>query len=96
MSSTIAHELMHVWLFHRDFPLDDAPWVEGSCSYAAYLCVRDDESKDAAFQRHLFEADPDSIYGGGFRRVKRYVDVHGVEAWLDALAAPAGDSARGR
>jgi hypothetical protein len=29
--------------------------------------------------------DPDSTYGGGFRRVKRYVDANGMDAWIEAL-----------
>jgi hypothetical protein len=29
--------------------------------------------------------DPDLVYGGGFRRVKRYVEKHGIPAWLRLL-----------
>jgi hypothetical protein len=27
----------------------------------------------------------DPVYGDGFRRVKRYVEKHGLVAWLDLL-----------
>jgi hypothetical protein len=85
MAFTVAHELMHIWMAKHRVPLDDAPWVEGSCHYAAYLVMQDENTRESAFQMHKTEVAADSIYGGGFRRVKRYVDENGVDAWLDAL-----------
>lgn len=85
MAFTLAHELMHVWMAKHRVTLDDEPWIEGSCHYAAYLVMQDTNTRESAFQMHLMESATDSIYGGGFRRVQRYVDENGVDAWLDAL-----------
>lgn len=85
MAFTVAHELMHVWMAKHRVPQNDVPWIEGSCQYAAYLVMQSENTRESAFQMHQTEADTDSIYGGGFRRVKRYVDENGVDAWLDAL-----------
>lgn len=85
MAFTVAHELMHVWMAKHRVSQDDVPWIEGSCHYAAYLVMQDENTRESGFQMDRTEAATDSIYGGGFRRVKRYVDKNGVEAWLDAL-----------
>jgi hypothetical protein len=85
MAFTLAHELMHVWLFRHHVAIDDEAWIEGSCNYAAYLAMEDVGSKEAAYMNERAATDPDSTYGGGFRRVKRYVDANGMDAWIEAL-----------
>jgi hypothetical protein len=96
MASTIAHELMHVWLFRHGATRDDPPWTEGSCNYASYLILQDTSTRESAFLLNQLEVDTDSTYGEGFRRVKKYVDENGVDAWLEALASRRNGAAVGR
>jgi len=91
MAYTVAHELMHVWMFRNDVPQHDLPWVEGSCQYASYLVMKDVGTKESAFIMQQIESATDSTYGGGFRRVKGFVDENGVDAWLSALTSRTGE-----
>ena len=94
----LAHELMHVWLARRGVGRDDQDQalVEGSCSYASFLVMSDLDTRESEFVAHRIQSEPDSVYGGGFRRVKGYVDANGVEAWLKALASGATITAPGK
>jgi len=84
-ASSLAHELMHVWLFNNA-PLDIDPALrEGSCNYAGYVAVKDYREKDAEFIVHNLLTDPDQIYGDGFRRVKKFVEANGIDYWLQYL-----------
>ncbi len=87
MAFTIAHELMHVWLFQHDVSIRDDAWVEGSCNYAAYLLMQDTPTREAAFLGERLQNDPDETYGNGFRRVRAFVDENRVEGWIAALLA---------
>jgi LIM domain-containing protein/protein DA1 len=88
MAATLAHEIMHVFLFKAGVRPVSTPWLEGSCEYASYLVMGDMETKESQFIRHNIEANTDSIYGGGFRQVKQFVEKNGVDGWLDALRPP--------
>ena len=87
----LAHELMHVWLARRGIGRDnqDQALVEGSCNYASFLVMSDLATRASEFIVYQIQTEPDSVYGGGFRRVKSFVDANGVEAWLKALASGA-------
>ncbi len=83
--SALAHELMHVWMF-TNAPTDIDPVLrEGSCNYAAFLIIRNYPDKEARFVVDNMTSDPNPVYGEGFRRVKKYVDRHGVSKWLEYL-----------
>lgn len=88
--STISHELGHVWQFNHGRFENDKAWAEGSCNFASYLVLGRYSDKEADFFRHSIAADENRIYGEGFRRVKRYVDDKGVDAWLKQLRKKPG------
>jgi len=92
----LAHELMHVWLARRSIDRGDVALIEGSCGYASFLVMLDMATRESEFVVHQIQMEPDSVYGGGFRRVKGYVDANGVEAWLKALASGAAIAAPGQ
>jgi hypothetical protein len=81
----IAHELMHVWLFQNGPDDHEERLCEGSCQYASYLALLDDNSEESQdfIDRKL--ANPDPVYGEGFRRVKQFVDEVGLVNWLEYL-----------
>jgi hypothetical protein len=84
--ATLAHELMHVWHSLRHLRRQDPAFVEGSCNYASYLVLSRDPTPQAGYIiQKLMESD-DLVYGGGFRRVKRFAEEKGVDAWLRRLA----------
>lgn len=83
--ATLAHELMHVWLYENAPDDMDPALCEGSCNYAAYLVLLKYPGKESEYIRTTFRDDPDSIYGDGFRGVADYVDEHGAAKWLSYL-----------
>ncbi len=85
MVSTLAHELTHVWLFVQGRLRHDKALAEGSCNYASYLVLQNMGGDEAAYIIHNMERDKDRIYGGGYRRVKRYVEKHGMAEWIALL-----------
>ncbi len=85
MAATAAHELMHVWQFRNAKLHQDPALSEGSCNFASYLVLRRIGGQDADYLIDGMLTDPDLVYGGGFRRVKRYVEKHGIPAWLRLL-----------
>jgi hypothetical protein len=92
--STAAHELMHIWQYLHGVLDNDLVYNEGSCNYASYLVLQKYPGKEAEYLLRSLEQDEDSIYGGGFRRVKKLVADRGIGYWLDYLknnrAFPAG------
>lgn len=89
MTSTLSHELMHVWLIRNGVDVDDRELVEGSCQFASYLVMSGVPTQLGAFVIYQIQTEANSVYGGGFRRVKGYVDANGVDAWLNALTSGA-------
>jgi hypothetical protein len=85
MTGTIAHELMHVWQIRRCRKRTYLTLSEGSCNYAAYLVLKDMPGEQSKFMIHKLMEDKDRIYGGGFRRVRRYAEENGTDAWLALL-----------
>ena len=83
--ATMAHELMHVWLYGQAPMEMDPALTEGSCNYASYLLLQNDRDKQVAYILDSMEQDPDIFYGDGYRRVKKMVRRIGVEAWLEFL-----------
>jgi len=66
----VAHELAHVWSALRRWRLH--PWAEeGFGELLAYRFYCDDGSPPARFLARRIEVNPDPIYGGGFRRMRR-------------------------
>jgi hypothetical protein len=86
--SYAAHELMHVWLFLNASNNAEAmvPQLkEGSCNAASCLLLGQLDDELTPFKVYQLELEPDTNYGGGFRRVEKLIDSQGVEYWLDYL-----------
>lgn len=82
---TLAHELMHVWLFKNALEEIEPALREGSCQYAGILVVGNLEDDEAQLVIKRAMEDDDPVYGDGLRGVDEYVDEAGVDAWLEYL-----------
>jgi hypothetical protein len=67
--STIAHELMHIWIGENIEHKLSLKFLEGSCNYISYTYLKSDYSSDAKDIIKQLENNPDAIYGDGFRKV---------------------------
>jgi hypothetical protein len=75
LSATIAHELMHAWIYENAGRYFSAPVLEGSCNFAAYLYLKKSSDPAAAVIIRQFQNSPDEIYGNGFRMIfSRFAD----------------------
>ncbi len=84
----IAHELMHVWLndkISERIVEDNKEFVEGSCEYASYLVVENENSKYGKLQAELLHLNREQTYKYGFEEVKNFVDENGIDSWLEKL-----------
>ena len=83
--STIAHELMHVWINENvDHKL--APQLEeGSCNYVSYTYLKSDYTDDAKDIIKQLKNNPDKIYGDGFRKVYDRFRGRDFDLFLDYL-----------
>ena len=68
--STIAHELMHVWLNDNTKNNHTNRVREGSCNYISYLYLKSLNQHEASDFMTMLEKDPDPIYGKGFLEIK--------------------------
>lgn len=66
-AAVAAHELGHVYLFQRKFSELPSSVEEGLCELMAYLWLRRQQDREAAFQIELKKNSDDAIYGDGFR-----------------------------
>jgi hypothetical protein len=83
--ATIAHELMHAWLYRSDAVDRNPAWREGSCNYAGFLALQSDSSIEARYVLKRLVEDDNETYGIGYERVSDFVRDHGVESWLRYL-----------
>ncbi|MCF6268769.1 MAG: protein DA1 [Melioribacteraceae bacterium] len=67
--STIAHELMHIWISENLEHKLSSQLEEGSCNYISYTYLKSDYSSDAKDIIKQLYNNPDKIYGGGYRKV---------------------------
>ena len=82
---TAAHELMHVWLKLNAPLAGNKAIIEGSCNYAAYLILKETNTKISNYLINGMMELKDKFYGKGFRKVMQYVHSRGVKGWLSAL-----------
>ncbi len=71
VESTIAHELMHVWISENVTHKLSSQLEEGSCNFISYTYLKSDYSTDAQNIIKQLKDDPDKTYGDGFRKVYR-------------------------
>jgi len=85
LRSVLAHELMHVWLFANAPRPQDQQMCEGSCQYAAYLVLQNDDTDNGRYFLEYMMSQDDEIYGEGFQKVLGYINSVGLNPWLDYL-----------
>lgn len=73
---TIAHELMHAWMFLDHQPEHVAPLEEGTCNLASYYVLQEQQDQLAGFLREAMYKSNNPVYGVGLRRAIRYVQGH--------------------
>ncbi|MBI5726433.1 MAG: protein DA1 [Ignavibacteriales bacterium] len=82
IEATIAHELMHVWMYQNTDPSFTHPLLEGLCNYTAYLYLSTVNSFEASILIKGFTEDPDPVYGDGFRVVRSKFEGKPVNSFL--------------
>ena len=85
IESTMAHELMHIWIVQNTNIDHQAILEEGSCNYLSYLYLSEYNNPDSAYLiRHLMESS-DPVYGEGFRRVRERFGQRPLNMLFDYL-----------
>ena len=83
--STVAHELMHVWLHLNASDKMDHRLIEGSCNYASELILKHFANPEKDIILHGMRTEEDAVYGTGYRVVRAWAGKHGRTAWLEYL-----------
>ncbi|MEB3196636.1 MAG: protein DA1 [Candidatus Sericytochromatia bacterium] len=73
---TMAHELMHAWMFLDSQPEHEPVLEEGVCNLAAYYVLQENPSDLANFTREAMWRSKDPVYGQGLRRAIAFVKRH--------------------
>lgn len=76
--AVVAHEYMHAWMTQRRFGRVSLPIAEGLSQLAADGWLERQSDPRARTLRAAIAADPDPVYGDGFRRVRAAVKRHGL------------------
>lgn len=91
---TVAHELMHAWMFLDDQPQHAPALEEGVCNLASYYWLQESSTPLAGFMREAMYKSASPAYGEGLRRAVRYVQRFGFNGLVTMLRAevdfPAG------
>ncbi len=85
LEGVLAHEMMHVWVAHNAKEKPNPVISEGLSNYASFLIYKARNDSMAKMLISNLQADPDSIYGEGFRRVSKFVDQHELNTLLGRL-----------
>lgn len=92
----VAHELGHAWLAQRGIRPADSVTEEGMCELIAYAWLKRNGTPFAQQLRTQMPANPDPVYGNGFRAVHEASRIHGIRTVISTLATsgrlPSGPS----
>jgi hypothetical protein len=88
--ATVAHEIGHVWLVQKGAAVTEPVLVEGLCELFAAAWLKKQAGHLATAIREAMAANPDPVYGVGYRTVRNAVVVHGIGPVLAALCADGG------
>lgn len=83
-TQVLAHEILHTWVKQNNVKLDEIT-EEGLCNYASYLILIEVENDYAKQLITDMMLNPDPVYGGGFRCVKKEVEENGLKSYLSQL-----------
>lgn len=83
---TVAHEIGHAWLVQQGGPAAAPELAEGLCELFAHAWLKRQPGALAAELRRQLQANPDRVYGGGFRMVHAAVLRVGIGTVLEGLA----------
>lgn len=84
MIKTLAHELTHLWQWHRKID-PPASYCEGFCNLVASLCISEINKGEALVRLYSMMEDPDPDYGQAFRELKVVYDVLGWDNVISAM-----------
>ena len=84
---TMAHELMHAWMFLDKQPEHQPQLEEGVCNLAAYYVLQESATDLAGFMREAMWKSKDPVYGQGLRRAIAYVQRHEFVGLVKMLRA---------
>ena len=85
MESVIAHELMHAWIYDNTKNTLSDKVCEGSCNYASYLYLKTLYQNPDIDALKMLEADPDPVYGVGFREIRDRFENKALPEFLGFL-----------
>ena len=85
LESTIAHELMHVWISENIKYKLNVQLEEGSCNYVSYTFLKAENSTNAKNTIKQLKENPDRIYGDGYRKVYERFVGRDFKLFLDYL-----------
>ncbi len=84
---TMAHELMHAWMFLDKQPEHLPQLEEGVCNLAAYYVLQESASDLADFMREAMWKSKDPVYGHGLRRAITFVQRNEFSGLVKMLRA---------
>ena len=85
LESTIAHELMHSWIYENTRKNLSDKINEGSCNYVSYLYLRSLNQNSALDHIKILENDPDTNYGKGFLEIRQKFEKKSIGDFLNFL-----------
>lgn len=85
IESTIAHELMHSWIFENTKNNLSDKINEGSCNYVSYLYLRSLNQDSAEDLIKKLETDSDINYGKGFLEIRQQFENKSINDFLTFL-----------
>jgi hypothetical protein len=82
---TVSHEAGHAWLHQNGGPLQDRATEEGFCNLVAAAWLKGRGTPMAEQLLTSLLADPDPVYGDGYRSVRTAAKQHGVASVIETL-----------
>lgn len=83
--ATVAHEIGHAWLIQRGAPVTDPVLLEGVCEVFASAWLKRRPGRLPQALREAMAANPDNVYGAGYRLVRDAVARAGIRIVLHEL-----------